>query len=97
MLIAAEGVVLRHTDRAMPKATSSRAFLHEEIEPENEEQVIKVVEECGTFEDFVVWGHDRSPEATEDPYTKGMKEWINLAEMVCTVQLHSLRPSTDCQ
>ena len=58
----------------------------EEDEPEPE---VKIMEEVGTFNSVVVWGHDRMPGVNDggggdggDVYVRGMEEWIGVAEAV---------------
>ena len=43
-----------------------------------------VLEETGGFDDIMVWGHEALPEG-EDPYVKGLEEWIGFAEKVSVV------------
>jgi ribonuclease H2 subunit C len=37
----------------------------------------------GTFEDLVVWGHEALP-AADDTFVKGVEEWLQFAEAVCS-------------
>ena len=54
-----------------------------EIEEEEEEppEPVKVLEELSTFDEVIVWGHDQVP-ASEDPFVKGIEEWISFAEAI---------------
>ncbi|EEQ83260.2 uncharacterized protein BDCG_00065 [Blastomyces dermatitidis ER-3] len=38
-----------------------------------------VVEKQGSFSDFMVWDHEKVP-AADDPFVKGVSEWIRFAE-----------------
>ncbi|OJD27887.1 hypothetical protein ACJ73_00704 [Blastomyces percursus] len=38
-----------------------------------------IVEKQGSFSDFMVWDHEKVP-ATDDPFVKGVSEWIRFAE-----------------
>lgn len=57
----------------------------DETETESEEQV-KILEEQGGFDEVVVWGHEAVP-AADDPFVKGVEEWVRLAEAVCVLAL----------
>ena len=46
------------------------------------QEPVKVLEENGTFEEILVWGHDLPPPA-DDPFVKGVEEWIAFATAVC--------------
>lgn len=54
-----------------------------EIADEEEEapEPVKLLEEMSTFEDVIVWGHDIVP-TNEDPFVKGIEEWIHFAEAI---------------
>ena len=51
---------------------------------EDDEQLMesKIVHEMATFDEITVWGHETLPEAVDDPYSKGIDEWIKLAHAV---------------
>ncbi|KAL2137223.1 hypothetical protein VTI74DRAFT_6434 [Chaetomium olivicolor] len=34
------------------------------------------------FDDMVLWGHEAAPDPSADPYSKGVEEWITLAERI---------------
>lgn len=46
------------------------------------DEPVKVLEKQATFQEFVVWGHEVLPTA-DDPFIKGVEEWIQFAEAVC--------------
>jgi ribonuclease H2 subunit C len=46
------------------------------------DEPVKVLEKQATFQEFVVWGHEALPTA-DDPFIKGVEEWIQFAEAVC--------------
>lgn len=76
------GVVATPTDRVMPaQKDSNKSVTEEDMENEPEEPV-KVLEEQRTFDGFVVWDHEAVP-AADDPFVKGVEEWLKLAEAVC--------------
>lgn len=79
------GVVATPTDRVIqPKNTGADPAV-DETETESEEQV-KILEEQGSFDEVVVWGHEAVP-AADDPFVKGVEEWVRLAEAVCMLAL----------
>lgn len=70
--------MISKTDRVLPKETPSTGVEDEE-EVEDEPDVV-IMEEQSVFEDVMVWGHEIVPE--EDPFTRGVEEWIIFAEQV---------------
>ena len=50
----------------------------EDLEEEGE---ISMLQELGSFDQIVLWGHESTIEG-EDPFVKGMEEWIGFAEAV---------------
>ncbi|KAF2198722.1 ribonuclease H1 small subunit [Delitschia confertaspora ATCC 74209] len=76
------GAILQVTDR-VENRTALDTRLEEEEEEEEEEKVeTKIVEQVGAFEKVVVWQHGGRLEGTEDPYAKGIGEWIAFAEAI---------------
>lgn len=41
-----------------------------------------VMEESGSFQSVTVWGHESTPKTGEDPYIRGIKEWMSFAAAV---------------
>lgn len=60
---------------------TDRANSADDAEPEPEEPV-KILETQGTFDEYVVWGHEAIP-AADDAFVKGVEEWVRFAETVC--------------
>lgn len=76
------GVVAVPTDRMLPPTQRPG---NEGIEDETEaEEPVKVLETQGTFDDFVVWGHEAVP-AADDTFVKGVEEWLQFADAVCSL------------
>ncbi|KAL2866421.1 ribonuclease H2 subunit C [Aspergillus lucknowensis] len=73
-----KGVVATHTGREMPTTLGTSASGAEEVE---QEEPVKVLEKQGTFSEFVVWGHETIP-AADDPFVKGVEEWVKFAEVI---------------
>jgi len=42
----------------------------------------RLAEHVSTFDEFLVWKHEALPDPVEDPYAKGIEEWISFAEAV---------------
>jgi ribonuclease H2 subunit C len=84
------GVIAKSTDRYLPQPTKSQdsptyTAVDEDVEIADEEEEppepVNVLEETATFEDIIVWGHDILP-TNEDPFVKGIEEWISFAEAI---------------
>ena len=45
-----------------------------------------MLQELGTFHSLLIWGHDELPQPTEDPYIKGVEEWMSFAQAVSPPQ-----------
>lgn len=43
---------------------------------------MKILQEEASFTEVVLWGHESMPDEN-DPYAKGIDEWIGFAEAVC--------------
>lgn len=51
----------------------------EEEEPLEETLML---DEAGRFDNLTVWGHEVLPDAKDDPFSRGVAEWIKFAEAV---------------
>jgi len=51
----------------------------DEDEDEDEAEPVKILEEIGSFDEVMVWGHEQVP-AGDDVFVRGMEEWIGFAE-----------------
>lgn len=69
-----KGVVAAPTERVIPSKPA-------ENDDSALEEPIKILEQQSTFDEVVVWGHETMP-ASDDPFVKGVEEWIKLAEAV---------------
>ncbi|OJJ88145.1 ribonuclease H2 subunit C [Aspergillus glaucus CBS 516.65] len=82
-----QGVVAMPTERVLPSQTNNGGMADDaDMEPE---EPVKVLENQGTFDEFVVWKHDEVP-GVDDVYVKGVEEWLKLAEV-----MHSSEQSTE--
>jgi len=94
------GYVLQKTDKTVEQKPASKPHTHvdfetvervdDELDEENENEV-KLMEQRGTFDEIVVWGHEVAPEE-DDEYVKGVQEWIAFAEAVRHIQLSTDGP-----
>ncbi|BCR94127.1 ribonuclease H2 subunit C [Aspergillus luchuensis] len=85
-----EGVIATPTDRTMPATRTSADVEVEEVTPE---EPVKILEKQGTFDEYVVWGHEFVP-AADETFVKGVEEWIKLAEVMHTTPDSQKQSST---
>jgi len=81
--LSSTGRILPQNKRnAGPSHVSSGAVAEQDDEEEDEEdEAVKVLEEQASFDEVVLWGHESMPDEN-DPYVKGIDEWISFAETV---------------
>lgn len=82
------GIAAKATERLLPQqslpisekleADGSTAE-DEDDEPEDKPEPVKILQSTATFSEITVWGHDALP-AADDPFVKGVEEWIAFAE-----------------
>ncbi|KKA25246.1 Ribonuclease H2 subunit C, partial [Rasamsonia emersonii CBS 393.64] len=90
-----EGVVAVPTDRILPASNPGVKTDYSQNEQDgaidgDSEEPVKVLEKQATFNEFVVWGHEVLP-AADDPFVKGVEEWLKFAEAMHS----SAPPSTE--
>ena len=57
---------------------------------------VKIAEKVGEFDEFVVWEHGGQVGGKEDPYVRGVREWIDFAEaMHCEEEDEGQEPGID--
>ena len=78
-----KGVVVREKprDADAQNGTVSREAQEDEEDDGDDEEEVKLMEEVGGFEDFVVWGHERGLEG-DDVFVRGVEEWVGFAGTV---------------
>ncbi|GAD95232.1 ribonuclease H2 subunit C [Paecilomyces variotii No. 5] len=74
-----KGVVAVPTDRVLHSKMERNAQLQNGEQDGMPEEPVKVIEAQSTFDEFVVWGHEITP-AADDPFVKGVEEWMKFAE-----------------
>ena len=83
---------MKPTDRSVPQISDNNGLAQLEydavVEQDEgaEEEPVKILEEQASFDEVVLWGHESTPDEN-DPYVKGIQEWIAFAETVCCVIL----------
>jgi ribonuclease H2 subunit C len=73
------------TDRVLPSSKLEKdleSILNSSSTDGERDEPVKILEKQATFQEFVVWGHEALP-AADDPFIKGVEEWIQFAETVC--------------
>jgi len=94
-----EGVVLKKTGRTVVQRVGGGSdeaqhragpMMEEEEEDEDEgledNEELQVVKQVAAFDHVVVWNHETLPDPLEDPYSKGITEWIGFADAVCQIK-----------
>ncbi|KAF2121087.1 ribonuclease H2, subunit C [Lophiotrema nucula] len=77
------GAVLQITDKDVPTTNSNRMETEDNEEEDDEESQkveVKLIEQVGEFDEFMIWGHGGSIDASEDTYARAIKEWIGFSE-----------------
>ncbi|KAI1801139.1 ribonuclease H1 small subunit [Daldinia bambusicola] len=54
----------------------------EVVEDPNDQLEVGAMQGKATFDEFVVWNHETLANSSEDPYLRGMEEWISFAGQV---------------
>jgi len=82
---AYQGVVLQKTDQKVI-AKPSMPTPGQEAEHANAPKEVDtmITEQHASFSDIMVWDHEAVP-GGDDVYVKGMEEWIDFAEAVCSL------------
>ena len=81
----AQGVVVEKSERLLPRATKESVPLQDDEDDDAEEDVpeeVKVLPQIASFDRFTVWAHEAAPATAEDPYVKGVEEWMAFAQAV---------------
>jgi hypothetical protein len=66
--------------------TSGAKYGEEEEVNDEDEEVKAQWETREKFSHFTVWEHHSLPDEKQDTWTRGIKEWIGMAEVVISVQ-----------
>ena len=90
------GIIVKNSEET--KGMSNRVGKHDmniDEDDEEPEEETGSLEEVGSFDEVVVWGHESVAEA-DDPFVKGMDEWINFAEAVSVHETSIADESYNC-
>ncbi|KAI8959206.1 ribonuclease H1 small subunit [Daldinia sp. FL1419] len=52
------------------------------IEDPDDQLEVGAMQGKATFDEFVVWNHETLADSSEDPYLRGMEEWISFAGQI---------------
>ena len=83
-------MVAKSTDQYLPQSIQSQSgptftAVDSDIEIEEEEEEppepVRILDQVSTFDEVIVWGHDRLPDS-DDPFVKGIEEWISFAKAI---------------
>jgi hypothetical protein len=83
-----QGSILQTTDKVLVLSERDPLSMNVDEDDDEEDKPLvetKIVEERATFNEVMIWGHETTADATDDPYTKGMEEWISFAEAVSPI------------
>lgn len=82
------GAVLQKTQEKLPAEAATNAEDDDDdddaaIGDESEvQEAPTVIAQIGHFDNIVIWGHETMPNSDQDPYAKGIQEWMALANSV---------------
>lgn len=91
MLTSESGAVMQKTNDLLPQQPKPLLRMDEDDLSADEEQEVPqevtIMQEEASFDKLIVWGHEASPSDSEDPYLKGIQEWMQFAESVSALPL----------
>lgn len=96
------GHVLKKTDRKHPKEEPESSLQQEDANmsedgsEDDRPDEIGVVESVASFDGVTVWGHGSAPATEDEPYARGVEEWIAFAQAVSRSPTHDLKSKSDC-
>lgn len=73
------GALLEREEKTERKEAPMEVINVDDDEEEVETEKMRTV---GEFEEFVIWGHETVSDTAEDPYVRGIEEWLQLSEQV---------------
>lgn len=82
------GAVLEKTSEVVVPVKPSLPLSPREEEEEEDfgedepEEEVKVMQELASFDHITVWGHEVVPGDADNPYLKGIEEWMAFAKAV---------------
>lgn len=86
VLTPESGAVIQKTTDLLPQESKPLPRMDEDDlsadEDQEAPQEVKIMQEAASFEKITVWGHEALPSGSEDPYLKGVQEWMLFAKSV---------------
>ena len=76
-----EGVVVKDTGIVESLDRKTQDAVMGDAEENEEEEECRVLKEVGSFDRVMIWDHEKVVEG-DDPFVKGLSEWIRFAEAV---------------
>ncbi|KAI1452762.1 ribonuclease H1 small subunit [Annulohypoxylon moriforme] len=79
------GTIVEKTEPKKPEKPSNEEEMTEiiEIEDDSDDQIeTGAMRGKATFDELMVWNHESLADSNEDPYIRGMEEWISFAEQI---------------
>ncbi|KAI0173295.1 ribonuclease H1 small subunit [Hypoxylon sp. FL1284] len=76
------GSVVEKSEPKKPEKTLEETEVIEIQDEEDGQPAEGVMQEKAVFDEFMVWGHESLADSKEDPYLRGMEEWISFAEQI---------------
>ena len=78
-----KGVIVKQAkkEKDTRKDTEKKDVRDGEDNEEKAEEEFSMMQDLGSFDKVMLWGHESTVES-EDPFVKGMEEWIGFAEAV---------------
>ncbi|KAL2050228.1 hypothetical protein ABVK25_009589 [Lepraria finkii] len=76
-----QGIVVKEAKEGKDTEKDSDKQNIRDGEDFEEEEEANMLQDLGSFDEVVLWGHESIVES-EDPFVKGMEEWISFAEAV---------------
>ncbi|KAI1765366.1 ribonuclease H1 small subunit [Hypoxylon sp. FL1150] len=80
-----EGYYGSVVEMSEPKKPENTQEMAEELEVQNEQDEqpeVGVMQGKATFDEIMIWGHESLTDSNEDPYLRGVEEWISFAEQI---------------
>ncbi|KAI4867967.1 ribonuclease H1 small subunit [Hypoxylon rubiginosum] len=77
------GSVVEKSEPKKPEKTQEEMVEDVEMQDDQDEQPeMGVMQGKATFDELMVWGHESLVDSNEDPYLRGVEEWISFAEQI---------------
>jgi ribonuclease H2 subunit C len=94
------GAILHVTDKQLPQSRTQPPEPpagEDDEDAEAEESIpveVKIAEQIGQFDEFIVWGHGGEVDASGDVFIRGMNEWVGFAESMHLDEDEAMKPQS---